>query len=542
MSQRAAPRRTMTKAPKPSADARAWGAGAACLAIALLVCGFTYVLRALDFAPLRDLIIKEDHLYDMIHSPDIRLLSNAHRVVFIDINDAAVTRWDRPDDAPPPTGPLTLPNNTPRQLIGQLAGFARKAEAKVIYLDFDFRNTLPDDGDLYAQLARTDQPLILIPTFFTSGRLPPCENQSDTQPPKPPTELATVFADLTEPPKNQPPGSESNLPSIALVHPVLTLGAYGLPEGVCSSYRVRFGPERELVWREAAMVRAVQLATADPFPCKPGAECIPTPDLDKPGVLPIRWTIGNDVTEKHASVDNRAKTNGAKTSAAKVDSISASNDQKLAYLRLEAGSLVKYHDVPTPTDGKFAALKDAIVVIGSTAQWSEDTLATPLGDLQGVLAHVNFALSLQSVDDEASIWVQLPLDFVFTGAAAVATVYLCWRPTFRSLALGAPLPMRQRLRRSIREAWVFVGCGLVLAAGSAALLYLGARFLAGWRFGILSLIVGAIVGLMIEVCSAFGDGARDLVEGWMTRRSHPRPNAAQQRQASIGSPREPTPP
>ena len=527
----------MTKAPKPSADARAWGAGAACLAIALLVCGFTYVLRALDFAPLRDLIIKEDHLYDMIHSPDIRLLSNAHRVVFIDINDAAVTRWDRPDDAPPPNGPPPLPNNTPRKLIAQLAGFARKAEAKVIYLDFDFRNTLPDDGDLYTQLARTDQPLILIPTFFTSGRLPPCEDQGDTQPPKPPTELATVFADLTELPKNQAPGSESKLPSIALVHPVLTLGAYGLPEGVCSSYRVRFGPERELVSREAAMVRAVQLATADPSACKPGDACIQTPDLAKPVILPIRWTIGNDVTEKHASVDN-----GAKTSVAKVDSISASNDQTLAYLRLEAGSLVKYHDVPSPTDGKFAALKDAIVVIGSTAQWSEDTLATPLGDLQGVLAHVNFALSLQSVDDEASIWVQLPLDFVFTGAAAVATVYLCWRPTFRSLALGAPLPMRQRLRRSIREAWVFVGCGLVFAAGSAALLYLGGRFLAGWRFGILSLIVGAIVGLMIEVCSAFGDGARDLVEGWMTRRSHPRPNAAQQRQASIGSPREPTPP
>jgi CHASE2 domain-containing sensor protein len=532
----------MTKAPKPSADARAWGAGAACLAIALLVCGFTYVLRALDFAPLRDLIIKEDHLYDMIHSPDIRLLSNAHRVVFIDINDAAVTRWDRPDDAPPPNGPLPLPNNTPRKLIAQLAGFARKAEAKVIYLDFDFRNTLPDDGDLYTQLARTDQPLILIPTFFTSGRLPPCEDQGDAQPPKPPTELATVFADLMEPPKNQPPGSERKLPSIALVHPVLTLGAYGLPEGVCSSYRVRFGPERELVWREAAMVRAVQLATADHSTCKPGDACIQTPDLAKPGILPIRWTIGNDVTEKHAVGNNDAKTSDAKTSDAKVDSISASNDQTLAYLRLEAGSLVKYHYVPSPTDGKFAALKDAIVVIGSTAQWSEDTLATPLGDLQGVLAHVNFALSLQSVDDEASIWVQLPLDFVFTGAAAVATVYLCWRPTFRSLGLGAPLPMRQRLRRSIREAWVFVGCGLVFAAGSAALLYFGARFLAGWRFGILSLIVGAIVGLMIEVCSAFGDGARDLVESWMTRRSHQLPNAAQQRRASIGSPREPTPP
>jgi CHASE2 domain-containing sensor protein len=530
----------MTKDQKPSADARAWGAGAACLAIALLVCGFTYVLRALDFAPLRDLIIKEDHLYDMIHSPDIRLLSGAHTVVFIDIDDAAVTRWDRPDDAPPSNGPL--PNNTPRKLIGQLAEFARKAQAKVIYLDFDFRNTLPDDGYLHDVLAQSGQPLILIPSFFTSGRLPPCEDQDDTPPPKPPTELATVFADLTEPPKDQQPGSAAKLPSIALVHPVLTLGAYGLPEGVCSSYRVRFGPEKEMVWREAAMVRAVQLATADPSACKPGADCIPTPDLDKPGDLPIRWTIGNDVTEKHASVYNPAKTNDAKTSVAKVDSVSASNDTKLAYLRLEAASLVKYHDVPDPTDREFGALKDAIVVIGSTAQWSEDTLITPLGDLQGVLAHVNFALSLQSVDDEASIWVQMLLDGLLAAAAAIATVYLCWRPAFRALGVGAPLPLRVRLRRSISEAGVFVGCGILFAAFSAFLLHVGARFLAGWRFGILSLIVGAIVGLLIEVCSAVGDGVRDLVEDCMMRRSHPRPNGAQQRQASIRHPKEPTPP
>lgn len=247
------------------------------------------------------------------------------------------------------------------------------------------------------------------------------------------------------------------------------------------------------------------------------------------------WTIGNDVTQKHAVGNDDPKTSGAK-----VDFISASNDQTLAYLRLEADALVKYHDVPPPADGEFGALKDAIVVIGSTAQWSEDTLATPLGDLQGVLAHVNFALSLQSVDDEASIWVQLPLDVVFTAAAAVAAVYLCWRPTFRSLAPGAPLPMRQRLRRSIREACVFVGCGLVFALGSAALLYFGARFLAGWRFGILSLIVGAIVGLMIEVCSAIGDSARDWVEDRMARRSLQRPSGAQQRRASIESPREPT--
>ena len=522
----------MTKDQKPSADARAWGAGAACLAVALLVCGFTYVLRALDFAPLRDLIIKEDHLYDMIHSPDIHLLNGAHTVVFIDIDDAAVTRWNRQDNAPPPTGPVPLPNNTPRKLIAQLAGFARDAQAKVIYLDFDFRNTLPDDGQLHDELARSGQPLILIPSFFTSGRLPACEDQDDTPPPKPPTELATVFADLTDPPKDQQPGSAAKLPSIALVHPVLTLGAYGLPEGVCSSYRVRFGPNRELVWREAAMVRAVQLANADPSACKPGDACIQTPDVTKPGILPIRWTIGNTVTEKHAGENNGAKSSGA----------NANSDQKLAYLRLEAASLVKYHDVPDPPGGEFGALKDAIVVIGSTAQWSEDTLATPLGDLQGVLAHVNFALSLQSVDDEASIWVQMLLDGLLAAAAAIATVYLCWRPAFRALGVGAPLPLRVRLRRSISEAGVFLACGLLFATLSALLLASGARFLAGWRFGILSLIVGAVVGLMIEVCSAVGDGMRDLVEDHMTRRSHPRPSGAQQRQASTRSPKERTPP
>ena len=285
------------------------------------------------------------------------------------------------------------------------------------------------------------------------------------------------------------------------------------------------------------MVRAVQLATADPSACKPGDECIQTPDLAKPSILPIRWTIGNDVTEKHAVGDN-----GSTSSGAKVDPISASNDQKLAYLRLEAASLVKYHNVPDPTGGEFSALKDAIVVIGSTTQWSEDTLATPLGDLQGVLAHVNFALSLQSVDDEASIPVQMLLDGSLAAIATVATVYLCWLPTFRALGAGAPLPLRVRLRRSISEAGVFVGCGVLFATLSALLLASGARFLAGWRFGILSLIVGAIVGLMIEVCSAVGDGMRDLVEDHMTRRSHPRPNGAQQRQASTRSPKEPTPP
>ena len=324
------------------------------------------------------------------------------------------------------------------------------------------------------------------------------------------------------------------MPSIALVHPVLTLGAYGLPEGVCSSYHVRFGPERELVWREAAMVRAVQLATGNSSACNAGDESIKTPDLSKPVVLPIRWTIRNDVTEKHASVYKSAK-----TSDAKVKSTSASNDQKLAYVRLEAGSLVKYHVVPPPTEGKFVALKDAIVVIGSTAQWSEDTLATPLGDLQGVLAHVNFALSLQSVDDEASVGLQFLLDFVLAGVAALATVYWCWRPAFQALPLGpAPHPSAASTLHSGsgRVCGVRTSFRIDLRFAAVSRPQLPCR-LALWNS---QFDCGSYRRADDRGLSAIADAMRDFVEGRITRRSHLRPNIAQQRRASIGSPREPS--
>jgi CHASE2 domain-containing sensor protein len=476
----------MKKARQPSADARAVGAGAACLAVALLVCAFTYVLRAVDFGPLRALIVEEDHLYDAIRAPDVRPLKNAHRVVFIDIDDETVSKWNAPDGAPPPSAPL--PNNTPRKLIAQLAKFARDAHAKVIFLDFDFRNALPDDKALHDELAQTDKPPILIPTFFTSGRPPRCEDQTDA---RPPTELETAFSDLTELSKDPPPASGKGLPSIALVHPLLTLGAYGLPEGACSSYRVHFGSQGEIVWREAAMARAVAMAIADSSPCDPADQCIKTPDLTNPELLPIRWTRD----------DGGAKGN-------------AGDDRVLVYARVKAGFLVKYQSLRDPSAEESAVLKDAIVVIGTTAQWSEDTLATPLGDLQGVLAHVNFALSLQSFNDEAPPFLQLLLDIVFIGVATVVTVFAYWRPIFRSLTQEGRLSVRQRLSRLFSEATIFVICGVFFALGSAALLASGFRFLAGWRFGILTFIVGSIVVLMIEVCSAVADTAREWAEDY----------------------------
>ena len=521
----------MKKAQQPSADARAVGAGAASLVIALWVCVFTYALRTLDFAPVRALVTKEDHLYDAIHSPDISLLKNAHRVVFIDIDDEAVRKWNTREDVSPSSAPLS--NDTPRKLIAQLARVSREAQAKVVFLDFDFRNSVPDDKDLHAELAKTNRPPILIPTFFTSGRLPPCDDQGGANPP---TELKTVFSDLTDPSNDPPPGSQKGLPSIVLVHPVLTLGAYGLPEGACSSYRVRFGSQGEMVSRQAAMARAVELAIAHSPDCEPADKCIKTPDLANPEILPIRWTIGNDTGQKHASGKNSPNISGAK------DTQTGAKNKALAYARLKASILVKRQDILDPFAGELDVLKDAIVIIGSTARWSEDTLVTPLGDLQGVLAHVNLALSLQSSDDEAPLWEQFLADVLLIVLATATTVLFCLRPIFNAEAREARLSRRLRLRRVFFEACLVVACGVVFAAGSAALLYFGVRFLAGWRFGILSFIVGGIVVLMIEICSAVADTAREWAEDYMTPRAHELSRRPQRQEGSVGGPPESMPP
>jgi hypothetical protein len=519
---------TRKDAPPPSPFARSLGAAAAGLVIALFVCAFAYLLRALDFAPLRELIVTEDQLYDAFHAPEIHLLNNAHRVVFIDIDDTAAEKWSTPpnEDRQSPERPKP-PNNTPRGLIAELTDLARGASAAVIFLDFDFRDRLADDGDrraedsLKAELAKRSDTPVLIPSFFTAGRLPPCDNQSGQSAP---AELETIFGDLTNAGRTD---SGKELPAIALVHPVLALGAYGLPEGACSAYHVQFGGE--MVSREAAMVRAVELAIAGSLPCAPADQCIKLPDLYAPEIVPIRWTIGNDTDQKHDS--------GGDGQAGNAD-----GKKSLAYARIEAGSLVvKYQQLVKLSDIDSSILKGAIVVIGSTARWSEDTLSTPIGNLQGALAHVNLALSLESSSDDLSLSTQLLIDVFFIIAAAVVTIPFCWLPTFKSLDRGARLPRRQRLWRLFWEACVIAGCGLLFAVFSWLVSFYWS-FLSGWRFGILTFIVGAIVVLLIEICSAVSDGAGEAVEDLMTRRLAPNPETSPQREPSTGNATESTPP
>ena len=193
----------------------------------------------------------------------------------------------------------------------------------------------------------------------------------------------------------------------------------------------------------------------------------------KPEIVPIRWTIGNETDQKHDSGGNGADKSEPNDKAGNADvkrvwPTRASGES--------ARQISERSDVP---DIDLRVLKGAIVVIGSTARWSEDTLLTPLGNLQGALAHVNLALSLQSSSNELSLPAQVVLDVGFIVIAAVVTIPLCWLPTFKSLAQGARLPIRQRLLRLFRETCVIAACGLLFAGVSWFLSLRGAFCRAG---------------------------------------------------------------
>ena len=136
---------------------------------------------------------------------------------------------------------------------------------------------------------------------------------------------------------------------------------------------------------------------------------------------------------------------------------------------------------------------------------------------------------------------QFGLDVFFIIVAAMVTIPLCWLPTFKSMVQGARLPVRRRLQRVFLEAFVILVCGLLFAVVSW---FLSRHWnvLHGWRFGILLFIVGTIVVLLIEFCSAVADGTEEAVEGYMMRRFPSHPKASRQPEPSTGKATESAPP
>jgi CHASE2 domain-containing sensor protein len=447
--------------PQPmSPCARSVGACTTCLMVALLVCVLTYLLRAVDFPPLRALVSLEDRLYTLLIPPPLELENGFHAIIFVEIDDEAIRRWGARSGAA---------GGTPRTLLAEITHMLRRARASVIFLDYDFRNQLQGDSALRAELATYSATPVLLPKYFSSGLLPPCDEQTEE---KAPIELETVFDDL-------PSGN-----AVAPVHSIVVLGAYGLIDGTCSAYKVRVGGANEIVLRTAAMLRALQLA---------GLSRV---DSALPHLIPIRWWIQND-TEL---LRDRAG--------------------KLAYARINTSLYIHKDriDLEGITPSSF---QNAIVIVGSTHRWSGDVFATPVGELPGALVHANLGLELESYSSKE---VPLPAQFIVEAVlillSVIITFFVCWYPIYKRLP--GQLSLLARVFRLFREGLVIIVFGIMVAGSFLLLARSLGDCLAGWRFGMLSFIIGALVVLLIEVIAAIADAAAKLAEALADRLSQRR--------------------
>jgi CHASE2 domain-containing sensor protein len=427
----------------------------------------TYLLRAVDFAPLTALVSFEDFVYSKVIPPVLDLNSDAHTVILVDIDDAAIARWGIP----------TVPGDaTPRSMLAQLTAVLRDAHAAVIFLDFDLRNRLPGDDKLQAELARSSPTPVILPIFLKSGARLPCERQMAASPP---LEFQTAFDRRNDP------------HSVVSAHAIVTIGAYGVIEGTCSSYRVRLEDNGEIVSREAAMLRAVDLARM-----QSGQHATQPANNSRPHSIPIHWRILPD-TELLRDQTGR-----------------------LAYARIKASLLERNGDIDT-RGVDLSAIQGAIVIVGATHQGADDLHSTPAGELPGALVHANLGLDLQSVSlRSVPLTVQFLIDIALGISSALLTFRLCLLPFYKSVQPGA-IRSRDMLCRLVRETVVIVCFGVFSALVILGLALEFGDFLAGWRFAVLSFMLGTAVVTLINFVVLVSDATAELAEA-ATARFSPR--------------------
>jgi CHASE2 domain-containing sensor protein len=273
------------------------------------------------------------------------------------------------------------------------------------------------------------------------------------------------------------------------VHAVVTVGAYGLVEGVCSSFRIRSGEEE--VPRMAAMMRAVNLAQA------PGdAVTLGSDEPLSPHMIPMQWWIQDDTELLHDQAN------------------------KLAYARIKASLLMRNQIIDT-NGIDLSTVENAIVILGSTHQAAADIHATPIGDLSGALVHANFGLELQSIPERnVPVAVQFLLDVFLIVVSSILTIPLCWLPIYRSLPPGARITTGDRMFRLVREGVVVAIFGALFATVIVLLTRFFGGFLAAWRFGMLSFVLCAGIVLLIELIFAVAEAAAEVAEAITIRFSH----------------------
>jgi len=116
--------------------------------------------------------------------------------------------------------------------------------------------------------------------------------------------------------------------------------------------------------------------------------------------------------------------------------------------------------------------------------------------------------------------------------AAIVAVPLCWHPVYKSCLPGTRLHARTRVLRLLKETGIIVMVGTIFAALVVFLTSRGFHFLEGWRFGLLSFTIGALIVLMIELVNLAADAAGEMGEtiatalsGYFTRSKQVSPSA-----------------
>jgi CHASE2 domain-containing sensor protein len=239
--------------PDLSPYARTAGAFAAAFVIAvavnLIVAGLTYM----QFGPLLFVEEFDNRFYTRLSPPPITA-SNIHRIVFVDIDNAAMRAAMR-GQAP------TTDTRTPRRLLATMIQKIRDSGASVLFLDIDLRVPARDDDLLLAALRATGPP-VLLPQFITGDANPQCIPGSQA-----------LFMPMA-----------FRAPFVYPVHGMLEQAPFGMVAGLCSSYQNGPDSERDPPTIFAAMWAAVKIARTSGHSLEP---------LLQPPVVevPITWRL-----------------------------------------------------------------------------------------------------------------------------------------------------------------------------------------------------------------------------------------------------------
>ena len=469
-----------------STGAAAFAFAARAFATAVIVCGLTYVLHWFDFGPIRELVTGEERAYMQLFPPKPVPDGTVNPIIFVDIDMQTLANW-RPQDFKPtcsrvddkPLKPLAGANNpasgTPRWLIAEITKAVLGAGAAAVFIDIDLRSRGPDGDALDAELKCLDSAKkILLPHYFETGTQLYCGTADKGRKDPAPIELDTGF-------------DTSETAGVA-VHAVVTSRGYGVIDGVCTSYEAEPVAGAKVKVLPAAMMYAIKLASAaEANPAKANSVKANTMQklIDEPQWGEIQWLIGPELS-----------------SLSLPEGGNANQVSRLLYAHLSASQLIanggiSLNDIDLKTD------EPAIVIIGSTHPGAGDIYSTPLGRIPGALVQANLGISAQLMQEsKLSRWGDFFIETVMLGVACTIIGVLHYY-----FGISQMTVYYSETIRFCCESFLVVLVMLIFVFLPFALAFVSpfSHFMAIWRFGALSFILGALIVSFIELISHVGN-------------------------------------